>query len=65
MAKAKYLGLAFAAEWAIAVTLGVSTYAQMPSLNSSGVTEQAAPLLQIVVNGYSHDFGPGFYHQTG
>jgi hypothetical protein len=80
MAKANYLGLVFAAEWAIAVTLGADTYAQVagpsPSLNLPGVTEQGGPLPQIVVTGYliprvggrpaaGHDFGPGFYLQTG
>jgi iron complex outermembrane receptor protein len=56
MAKAKYLGLAFAAEWAIAVTLTASVYAQVagpsPSLNLPGATEQEGPLPQIIVTGY-------------
>jgi iron complex outermembrane recepter protein len=56
MAKANYLGLVFAAEWAIAVMLGASTYAQVagpsPSLNLPGATEQAVPLQRIVVTGY-------------
>ena len=56
MANANYLGLVFAAEWAIAVTLGASTYAQVaglsPSLNLPGATEQGGPLPQIIVTGY-------------
>src|SRR5260370_14356504 len=56
MARAKYLGSAFAAELVIAVTLGASMYAQVagpsPSLNIPGATDQAAPLSQIVVTGY-------------
>jgi hypothetical protein len=56
MAQAKYLGLAFAAEWAIAVTLTASVYAQVagpsPSLNFPDPTEEGGPLLQIVVTGY-------------
>jgi hypothetical protein len=56
MAKAKYLGLACAAELAIAVTLGASTYAQVagpsPSQNWPGPTEQSGPLPQIIVTGY-------------
>src|SRR6266446_10871249 len=56
MTKAKYLGLASAAELAIAVTLGADTYAQVagpsPSLNLPGATEQGGPLPQIIVTGY-------------
>jgi iron complex outermembrane receptor protein len=56
MAQAKYLGLAFAAEWAIAVTLTASVYAQVagpsPSLNFPDPTEEGGPLPQIVVTGY-------------
>jgi iron complex outermembrane recepter protein len=56
MANANYLGLVFAAEWAIAVMLGASTYAQVagpsPSLNLPGATEQGGPLQRIVVTGY-------------
>jgi iron complex outermembrane recepter protein len=56
MAKAKYLGLASAAELAIVVTLGADTYAQVagpsPNLNSLGATEQGATLPPIIVTGY-------------
>src|SRR5260221_2897899 len=56
MAKAKYLGLVFVAELAIAMTLTVSVYAQVagpsPSLSLPSATEQGRPLPQIVVTGY-------------
>ena len=56
MARAKYLGSAFAAELVSAMTLGASMSAQVagpsPSLNIPGATDQAAPLQQIVVTGY-------------
>jgi hypothetical protein len=77
MAKAKHLGLASAAELAIVVTLTAGVYAQVagpsPSLNLQGAT---GPTTADYCHGLrhptrggrpaaGHDFGPGFYLQTG
>jgi iron complex outermembrane receptor protein len=51
MIKLKHFGLAFAAELAIATTLGASAFAQAPA-PSPGATEQGGQLQQITVTGY-------------
>ena len=51
MIKLKHFGLAFAAELAIATTLGVSAFAQAPA-PSPGATAQGGQLQQITVTGY-------------